>query len=40
MVTSDATDNDGLPTMPPAQKAIIAVCILAVIGYAIYIFTR
>ena len=28
MVLSDTTDEDGLPTMPPAQRIIIVICIL------------
>ena len=36
MVTSDSVDDDGIPTMPMAQKIIIAICLLAVIGSALY----
>lgn len=38
MVTSDTVDGDGIPTMPMAQKIIIAVCLIAVICFAIYKF--
>lgn len=36
MVTSDATDGDGIPTMPPAQKIVIAVCLIGVLAFAAY----
>ena len=36
MVLSDTEDADGVPTMPPAQKIIIGVCLVAVIGFIIY----
>lgn len=39
MVLSDAEDGDGIPTMPPAQKIMIAVCLVAVICAAVYIVT-
>lgn len=40
MVTSDAVDDDGIPTMPPAQKLILVVCALAIIGFIVYTVTR
>lgn len=40
MVTSGGTDEDGLPTMPPAQKLIIAICVLAAIGFVAYSLLR
>lgn len=40
MVTSDSVDDDGIPTMPMAQKIIIAICLLAVIGFVIYNFVK
>lgn len=40
MVTSSAVDNDGIPTMPMAQKIIIAVALLAAVVFAIYITTH
>lgn len=30
-------DDDDIPGMPPAQKLIIAICLVAVLGFAIYI---
>ena len=36
MVLSDEEDADGLPAMPPAQKIIIGVCLVAVLGFVIY----
>lgn len=40
MVTSDAVDDDGLPTMPPAQKLILVICALAIIGFIVYTVSR
>lgn len=40
MVLSDAEDEDGVPAMPPAQKIIIAVALIAAICFAIYMATR
>lgn len=40
MVTSDSVDDDGIPTMPVAQKIIIAVALVAVIAFVIYTATR
>lgn len=36
MVTSGSVNGDGIPTMPMAQKIIIAICLIAVIGFAIF----
>lgn len=40
MVTSSAVDDDGIPTMPTAQKIIIAIALIAVVAFAIYTATR
>ncbi len=40
MVTSSAVDDDGIPTMPVAQKIIIAVALVAVAVFIIYTVTR
>lgn len=40
MVTSSEIDDDGLPAMPPAQKIIIAVCIIAALGFVVYSVLR
>lgn len=40
MVTSSAVDDDGIPTMPVAQKIIIAIALIAVVAFAIYTATR
>lgn len=40
MVTSSAVDDDGIPTMPAAQKIIIAIALIAVVAFAIYTATR
>lgn len=40
MVTSDTVDGDGIPTMPAAQKIIIAVAFVAFIAFAVYVATR
>lgn len=40
MVTSSAIDDDGIPTMPAAQKIIIAIALIAVVAFAIYTATR
>lgn len=37
MVTSDTVDDDEIPGMPPAQKLIIVLAIVAVIVFAAYI---
>lgn len=37
MVTSDTVDDDEIPGMPPAQKLIIVLAIIAVIVFAAYI---
>lgn len=40
MVTSSTVDDDGIPTMPVAQKIIIAVALVAVVAFIIYTVTR
>ena len=40
MVTSSTVDDDGIPTMPVAQKIIIAVALVAVVAFIIYTATR
>ena len=40
MVTSDATDADGIPTMPPAQKIVIAVCAVLVLAFIVWNFIK
>lgn len=40
MVTSSTVDDDGIPTMPVAQKIIIAVALVAVVVFIIYTATR
>ena len=40
MVTSSTVDDDGIPTMPAAQKIIIAVALVAVVAFIIYTATR
>lgn len=40
MVTSSTVDGDGIPTMPVAQKIIIAVALVAVVAFIIYTVTR
>ena len=40
MVTSNTVDDDGIPTMPVAQKIIIAVALVAVVAFIIYTATR
>ena len=37
MVLSEGEDDDGIPTMPPAQKAIIAVCIVLALCAIAYV---
>lgn len=38
MVSStEPADDDDIPGMAPAQKLIIAVCLIAVVGFAVYI---
>lgn len=40
MVTSNAVDGDGIPTMPVAQKIIIAAALVAVVAFIIYTVAR
>ena len=40
MVTSSTVDDDGILTMPVAQKIIIAVALVAVVAFIIYTATR
>lgn len=40
MVTSNTVDDDGIPTMPVAQKIIITVALVAVVAFIIYTATR
>ena len=40
MVTSSTVDDDGIPTMPVAQKIIITVALVAVVAFIIYTATR
>ena len=40
MVTSNTVDDDGIPTMPVAQKIIIAVALVAVVAFIIFTATR
>ena len=40
MVTTDATDDDGIPKMPPAQKIILAVCALLVVAFVVWNFVK
>lgn len=40
MVTSSTVDDDDIPTMPVAQKIIIAVALVAVVAFIIYTATR
>lgn len=40
MVTSGSVDDDGIPTMPAAQKIIIAIALIAVVAFAIYTAVR
>ena len=40
MVTTDVTDEDGIPAMPPAQKIILAVCALLVLAFVIWNFVK
>ena len=40
MVTSDAVDEDGIPTMPMAQKIILVIACIALVAFAIYTVTR
>lgn len=40
MVLSDSEDEDGVPTMPPAQKIIIALALIAALCFVIYMVTR
>ena len=37
---SSTVDDDGIPTMPVAQKIIIAVALVAVVAFIIYTATR
>lgn len=40
MVTSEHVDDDGIPTMPMAQKLIIAIALVAVVAFIVYTVTR
>lgn len=40
MVTSSDVDGDGIPTMPVAQKIIIAAALIALVAFIIYTVTR
>lgn len=40
MVLSDSEDEDGVPAMPPAQKIIIALALIAALCFVIYMVTR
>lgn len=40
MVTSSSVDEDGIPTMPVAQKIILAAAFIALIVFVIYTVTR
>ena len=40
MVTMGTTDDDGIPTMPQAQKIIIGLCLALVVAFAIWGATR
>ena len=40
MVLSSGEDEDGLPTMPMAQKLIIGICLVAAIAVVVYLLTR
>lgn len=37
MVLSEGEDEDGVPSMPPAQKIIIAIALVAFICGAVYV---
>ena len=37
MVLSDTEDEDGLPSMPPAQKIVIGVCLVLAVVVVIYV---
>lgn len=37
MVLSQGEDEDGIPAMPPAQKILIAICLIAALGAAAYV---
>ena len=37
MVLSDDEDDDGIPTMPPAQKIVIGICLLCAVCLALYV---
>ena len=37
MVLSDTEDEDGLPSMPPAQKIVIGVCLVLAVVVIIYV---
>lgn len=37
MVLSDTEDEDGLPSMPPAQKIVIGICLLCAVCLALYV---
>ena len=40
MVTSGSVDDDGIPTMPAAQKIIIGVALIALVAFIVYTVTR
>ena len=40
MVISDATDDDGIPKMPPAQKLILAIGALIVLAFVVWNFIK
>lgn len=37
MVLSSDEDDDGIPTMPPAQKIVIGICLLCAVCLAVYV---
>ncbi len=37
MVLSSDEDDDGIPTMPPAQKIVIGICLLCAVCLALYV---
>ena len=40
MVTTDATDDDGVPAMPPAQKLILLVGAAIIVAFIVWSFIR
>ena len=40
MVTTDATDDDGVPAMPPAQKLILLVGAAIIVAFVVWSFIR